>query len=597
MLSNFLKLFTLFSTVIIVGISFVSAQSPNLSTKISVKVTPSAQNINPGQSATVKIETASAIKCTITGKPYNNFDIIRNGNILLRPTETTEYVFNCTGPNNSTASTKAKITVVPTTVGTQSVTPRTTGATAGTGSSRATGSAGSAGSGGSAGGQTAQQPRQQTQYSNQSITSTANELCARYSGYSSVYDPTTAGGGGSSVPVNLAELTPYLVAIDRSNLLIANELRQDNLLKYCTEYQNMARATSRLAETAAKTIKTIADNCYADKQCMLERRFKASLEQEIKKAYADEVYGQQIGELVQSIQDPKPIAKAADDAEKQAYCNEMYELNLYPKECILVPKAFDVIVEKYYLARENIERAQNDTLAAFGQNDVMGARPCVETASGRSPEEVRFYEPDCTRYRQEPSLVNQEALRQITALPYTQAFSPSSVLGFDGVLDNINTRTRDGNLVDPNISPTFGSSNGPAGGTATGGVNTGSDLKGIEDNYKKISTNIGVIVQLYDVARLAYASSTSVCKSLPITTRRTAVEKIDSNKKTYVDYLTELKRLWDAAVAAPRENHSNLITKVNFDLKDRYGQDEINKVYDAVKKLLQTCVDANSPSS
>jgi hypothetical protein len=98
------------------------------------------------------------------------------------------------------------------------------------------------------------------------------------------------------------------------------------------------------------------------------------------------------------------------------------------------------------------------------------------------------------------------------------------------------------------------------------------------------------------VARLAYASSSSVCKSLPVATRRTAVERIDQNKKTYTDYLSNLKKMWDAAVAKPRENHSDLIVKINFDLKDKYNQQEIDKVYEAVKKLLQTCVDAGGKS-
>lgn len=583
MLSSFLKRLTPFFVVFVLLTTFVSSQATN----ISVKVTPVTQSINSGQSATVKIETTNATKCTITGKPYNNFDIIKSGNILLRPTETTEYTFSCTGDSNVATSTKVKVVIVPISSPAPVQTPQQQPAAAQAAEPQQSQQSQQT--------QPQQPQRQATQYSTQSLTSTANELCARYSGYSSVYGAAQAVGGGSSVPVDLTSLAPYLISIDRNQQLTANEIRQDNLLRYCTEYQNMARATARLAETAAKTVKTIADNCYADERCMRERVFKSSLEQEVKSAYDDQIYGRQLGELVLSIQNPKPTTSSLDDIEKQKYCNSMYERGLYPRECILVPKAFDVIIEKYYTARDNIERAQNDLTYAFRSSDIMGARPCVETASGRPPEEVRFYEPDCIRYRQEPSVINQEALRQITSLPYTQAFSPSSVLGFDGILDNINTRTRDGNLVDPNISPTFGSTNGTGGGTG-GGTNTGTDLKNVEENYKKIATNIGVIVQLYDVARLAYASSTSVCKSLPVTTRREAVTRIDSNKKTYVDYLTELKKMWDDAVAKPRENHSNLIVKINFDLKDRYNQQEIDKVYSAVKKLLQTCVDARGTS-
>jgi hypothetical protein len=96
------------------------------------------------------------------------------------------------------------------------------------------------------------------------------------------------------------------------------------------------------------------------------------------------------------------------------------------------------------------------------------------------------------------------------------------------------------------------------------------------------------------LAFFAYSSSTSVCKNLPVATRQSAVVKIESNKKTYTDYLTNLKQLWDAALARPREDNSALITKINFDLKDKYSQSEIDKVYDAVKKLLQTCIDSRT---
>ena len=148
--------------------------------------------------------------------------------------------------------------------------------------------------------------------------------------------------------------------------------------------------------------------------------------------------------------------------------------------------------------------------AEFAKSPVIGSRPCIETASGRSPEEVKFYEPDCINYRVEPYTINQEALKQITALPYTQAFSPSSVLGTDGVLDNIGTRSREGNLLDGNISPTFGRTSGTGG---TGGTPGTDGLKSVEESYKKLFANVGVIVQLYDVASVAYASSTSVWKN------------------------------------------------------------------------------------
>jgi hypothetical protein len=556
----------------------------------AVSVTPATQNINPGQSATVRIQTTDVEKCTITGEPYNNYDIIKNGNILLRPIKTTEYIFNCKDTAGKViASTKASITLVPIN---NSVSANQNNS-ANTGGSGNTGSVGNILGNTSQGGQNNIQ-RPQTQYSNQNLQNAANQLCARYSSYSSVYPPATPGGGGGSVPVDLTNLATILLSIDRNTQLTANEFRQDNLLRYCTEYQNMARATARLAETAAKTIKNFADTCYADQRCLSERVYKSDLEKEIKFACegdSNTLYKDSICKLVKGIGQPQVSTETESEIETKKKCAEYYDKGFLARECVMPSKPFQDIVDKYYEAKDRIAQGQNQLAQGFNPNGVMGSRPCTETFSGRAPEEVPFYDADCVRYRIEPSVVNEEALRQIAALPYTQAFSPSSVLGYDGVLDNINTRTREGNLVDPNIAPNFGSQ---SGGTNGGVVNTGTDLKSVEENYKKIATNIGVIIQLYDVARLAYSSSTSVCKNLPVATRQSAVVKIESNKKTYTDYLTNLKQLWDAALARPREDNSALITKINFDLKDKYSQSEIDKVYDAVKKLLQTCIDSRT---
>lgn len=621
MLNNFTKVLSIFYWVVFVGVfgvEFIQAQATSTvpGQTPTVTVTPASQNLNPGQTVTVRIRTTNAEKCTITGRPYNNFNIILNGNILLRPVETTTYVFNCTGKDGKTASTRVSVTVVPLNSPTPNVnsrpvtSPRPNSAPQSNTTSPAPTTSPTQPT----------QPRQnpapqnQTQYSTQNSTSVANQLCGQYSNYSSVYNSTSAaGGGGGSVPVDLQRLEPYLVAIDRSNLLIANEIRQQNLYRFCTEYANMARATDRLAATAARTIKQIADNCYADERCMRERVYKAGLEQEIKTLCSDPLYPQELCEMSKVLQGTyEPESNLQAEIEQKRNCNQMWDQGFYGLECIMVEKPFTTLVNTYEASRNRLEVAQNDIIRQYQKSDVMGARPCVETASGRPPEEVRFYEPDCVRWRQEPSIVNQEALRQITALPYTQAFSPSSVLGYDGIIDNINTRARDGNLVTPDISSTFGSSVGAGGGTGgTGGTGTGTgrpgggtptvndnpDLKNVEANYRQITTNIGVIVRLYDVTRLAYASSTSVCRSLPVATRREAINRMDANKRTYTDYLANLKRMWDAAVARPRENHTQLIVKVNFDLKDKYNQTEIDKVYEATRKLLQVCVDAKNGTS
>lgn len=134
----------------------------------------------------------------------------------------------------------------------------------------------------------------------------------------------------------------------------------------------------------------------------------------------------------------------------------------------------------------------------------------------------------------------------------------------------------------------------PAGGGNGGAFNVNgvTSIKSVEENYKKLVANVGVIVTLYEVAKVAYASSTSVCGVLPVTTRSQTLEKIESAKKSYTDYLEGLNQAWERASSSPRENHTDLITRVNFDIKDKYNQTLVNQVYDAVKSLLQACVTA-----
>ena len=562
-------------------LSFSFAQNNESSLTPTVTVTPPSQSVNPGQNATVRIVTVNVDKCTITGEPYNNFDIIKAGSILLKPDKTTEYTFKCkTNLNPQTEiTTKATITIVPlpTTNGTANNVGVNTGGNTGRG-------------GGGAQNLTAAP----TNYRTDTVRIKANELCSKYSGYASVYPPASPGGG-SSVPVDLTSLMPILLSIDRNTQLTANEVRAENLIKFCEEYQNMAAASERVGQNAAREIKNLADNCYTDEKCLRKRIFDVDLEQEYKYASANP-YREELTPLLENIKSPKSNDYTQAEYQDQSKCNEYFDkYQFYPRECIFVAKRFEVITTKYYEAKDRVEQNQNKTAVEFARGGGMiGSRPCIETASGRSPEEVKFYEPDCINYRQEPLVVNQEALKQITALPYTQAFSPSSVLGTDGVLDNIGTRSREGNLLDGNISPTFGRTSGTGG---TGGTPGTDGLKSVEESYKKLFANVGVIVQLYDVASVAYASSTSVCKNLPVATRREAVTRMEANKKTYVDYLTALKAKWDAAAAKPRENHSSLITQINFDLKDRFSQREIDRVYESVKKLLQTCVDASTPTS
>ncbi len=85
-----------------------------------------------------------------------------------------------------------------------------------------------------------------SKYANDTVLTEANRLCAKYTGFQSVYQTASAGGGGS-VPVDLTQLRPILESIDRNTQLTANEIRIANTIRFCDEAQNMAKANNKLA--------------------------------------------------------------------------------------------------------------------------------------------------------------------------------------------------------------------------------------------------------------------------------------------------------------------------------------------------------------
>lgn len=542
----------------------------------SVTVTPSTQTVKAGQKATVKIVTTGAIKCTVTGDTYNKNNTLTNGNILLTPTKTSTYIFECSDSAGEIRATSASVTVTGTQNTTQTNNNPTTPNTSPT-QNRAT----------------------SVQYGNETIATEANDICADYSGYQSVYTPVSGGGGGSSVPVDLTQLRPYLISIDKNTQLTANEIRNANLIRFCRELPNMAKASNKLAENTAKQLKTLADSCVADEKCYLKRVFEADIQREVAAMQKIPNEGREIAKLVAALVGPKSIPGDNYNYQLIESCNKQYDKRRMPMECLNIPaQVEDAIKTNYYNAENRIVSRQSVLQAEFFQNGgLISSRPCLKTRSGNDPTQVEWYQTDCEDYRKQPVTVNQEILKQITALPYTQAYSPASVLGVDQSIDNLNTRTRNGNLIDPDISSNFGSIQSGGGNPNGGGGGVpGVDLKSVEPNYKKILSNIQVISTLYDVTKAAYASTTSICKIIPVETRRLTIQRVDVAKKSYTDYTTKLTTDWNKAQKTPKENHINLVTQINFDLKDKYNQTLINQVYDAVKSLLQICVDASTIS-
>ncbi len=547
----------------------------------SISVTPVTQSVGVGQKTTVKIVTTEAKKgsCTVSGDTYSKSIVPENGNILLSPTKTVSYTFTCIDNLGKTFSTNAAVTVV-------------------VSSSAAGGGQGGAQTGG--GQASPQNPnlnnnnvRQATQYSNQTVQGKANELCARYSGSQNVYSVPGVSSGISTVPTSLPTVEEILKSIERYVALSGNEVRQANTLKFCEEYQNMAQASKKLSEQTAKELKNLADNCYADEACLLKKIYEADLEKEIERIKRYPLYGREISEVVLGFQKSRPPTETDYDVELSRECEELWSIGKNPPQCWTALDAGQIITRGVLAAEERLARGQLEIKSQF-KDGVMGSRPCVETASGKDPSEVKFYEADCTRYRQEPVLVNQEVLRQITSLPYTQAFSPSSVLGADGVINNIGDRVRNGNLIDPDIASNFGSASGGAGTNPGGTVAGGADLKAAQKNYDTLVSNLDLIVLYFDSGKALYASSTAACRFLPVQTRAATIKSFDTSKKTYTDYRDKLKTTWANALKTPNESHIDLITQINFQLKDKLNQTEILKVRDVVKDLLQKCADAAS---
>lgn len=544
----------------------------------TVEVKPASQNVNAGQKATIKITTTNSTKCTVTGDTYNKNALQQlNGNVLLSPTKTVNYLFSCSDATGLVSTTSARVVVLNTTGTNQNST--TNSPSVSPNNSQAA----------------------RPQYANQTVQTEAEKICNQYSGFKSVYEAATASGG-SSVPTDLTQLRPVLEAINKNTQLTANEMRAADMIRFCTILPNVANASNRLAQETAKNLKTFADKCYADRPCFLKRAYEADVENELIRAKQIES-----GEISQKVQ--KLIVELSAKQKKpnelsynfklNKFCNEEFKKDRTPIVCITAPHDEKIIKEQVRLSLSRVNASQEKLNAAFRDGDgIIGSRPCIKTYSGADPSGVFYLNRDCADHKEEPAIINQEVLKQIAALPYTQAYSPAAELGTDQAINNINSRVRSGNLVDPDISTNFGSVSG--GGTnpiSGGGNNAGTDLKAVEANYKKLLDNVKVITTLYDVAKEGYASTTSDCKFLPVETRAKTIEKIDAANDTYKNYSKALTAVWTAANKKPKENHLSLVTQINFDLKDKYNQLLIDKVLESVRALLKPCVDAANRAS
>ena len=447
-------------------------------------------------------------------------------------------------------------------------------------------------------------PAPATQYATQNLFTSAAALCSRYTSYTNYFPAGTPGGGGGSVPVDFQSLLPVLLSIERNSALSANETRQGNLMVFCTEYQNLAAASARITQEAQRALTNIANTCSANRECLLQRVFEGNIQREIQNLQNLPMYGREISQLVLSLNQPK--APPTYNYELVQRCNQAREQGRNPIECITAPTAEDIILAGYENSRSRIETEQTELENEFVRgNGVIGNRRCTVTASGAAPATVPFYSPDCLSYNTEPGVLTEEALRQVVALPYNQAFSDTAVLGTDEVLNNISTRVGEGNLIGQYNGANFtstvntgGSGIGGPGTSPTGPVATSSTyLASIEANYKKILQNVGTMISLYAAADAYYASSTTPCAKMPVATRSTIItNNIRKPKTGFETYRDTLIRLWNSALRNPNTINTELIVYVNTQARDGFNQPKVEEVYNNVRQIFQACAQYATPT-
>lgn len=430
----------------------------------------------------------------------------------------------------------------------------------------------------------------------------ANALCQKYRGISDVF-PEPGFGGGSSVPVDLSQLREVLVTINKNAGLTGSELRKQNVINFCYNSDFLGDAIDQITKAAAKEIKTVADECQANIKCLLKRIEEQKLNQKIEKRSQEGEVGVEVAKLLASVYKKKDEPKKEDlmTEDDMKKCSDEAKSGSLSFQCFTTASYWSMenrIIDKYNIDQSEIGFELAATIDEYKLNGITGTRTCSKTKSGAAPTSVKWSDNDCIEYDKSSPLVSQEALKQIVALPYNQALSPAGIFGLDQSLDNINTRTRQGNLIDPDIGSNFGSATGKNNGTGVGNTSPGGptiaagNLKDTEPAYLKLLSNLNVIDKLYSAASAAYGSSTAICAKLPVTTRAAQINSIKTTQTAYNAYRDDLIKRWNKASSTPMENHNDLLVQITFDLKDKVNQELINKVLEAVKKMIQNCVDA-----
>ncbi len=443
----------------------------------------------------------------------------------------------------------------------------------------------------------------------------ANRLCTAYIARPST--PGSTAGGGASVPVSAINIGPAIFAINRATNQTVDELKIAHFTEFCTKSNEQARSIVAVKNQAFRELTAITSACGADTACTLANARDRTTERLIQNLRSDTLNPQarDIERLLVSAANPdtdlatqrrNAIYRLSEQCQAQmrqygyitSMCREAFANGAYPAE---------IIRQGFQSAQLTIASEQSHIQSISDRSGgLQPTRICRQTRNGANPATVDPLKPECLYYEETPIFFAQEAVRNIIALPYNQAFSAAGILGPDGGLANISTRVREGNLFDENMTSNFGSQSGQSGGSPTGGagnvlgnLDTGgsaAELEGVKANYIKLIGNLNVAIDLYEAAKTYYASTTSPCVKLPVANRASTITAITKAQKIFKDYKTNIEAAYEKEVGNPTQNHTAFINKVNTDLRDNINQAVLDTVLDAVKQVLQVCVDAAAAS-
>jgi hypothetical protein len=398
------------------------------------------------------------------------------------------------------------------------------------------------------------------------------------------------GGGGGVVSVRDGGL---IGAVQGTNNLL-NEVRrllaERNFSEDCFKALSMANSVQAIKKDLENFQKKAAENNITDPKKVAQQAKNKEVQKEIRR--------QQESKNTNKNAAIETIAKVLEGPKEKSYKMTASDIDKCTKagSSRVSWECWDEIGEG-----NNYEDYSKQTILNLGLNSGAAAgevyiksiptglaapRYCTETYSGADPEGVKWDDEDCKpdSVKEEPIVVTQEKVKQLVNAPYNQAFSPSSQLGLDGGLSNINQRVQNGTVFNKNIGSNFGSGTGNATG----------DIKEQEKNKNALINNISLAIEIEKALIALEASSTSPCFYVPVATRVAVIAEATANITEYTKAINEVNAKWDYVVKNPQLDHTNFFINMSMQLANKWNKDFIQKLVDKFKEKAQACIDAKT---